>query len=295
MKYNYSIIIPHKNAPKLLQRCIGSIPQRDDVQIVVVDDNGDKDVVDWKMFLLNNNNKIELVITTEGKGAGYARNVGLSHAKGRWILFADCDDYYCDGFLDVLDKYKCQNLDVVYFSYLTVDFQGNKKPNLIIDKAIKESTQEIVDAIKYRQRVPWNKMISRSFIDAYNVHFEQCINGNDLFFSYQVGFYSHSVVLEPTPLYCYVHNTGSLTHKKKNSDAFYACILGHRLKSNRFYNYIGYSKWEKPLYKVFVSFLYKRGFIAFFQSLNVYIQNYKQFKKSKNEFVDFFENTKHSK
>ena len=35
----FSIIIPHKNIPSLLQRCLDSIPKRDDVQIIVVDDN----------------------------------------------------------------------------------------------------------------------------------------------------------------------------------------------------------------------------------------------------------------
>lgn len=38
---NYSIIIPHKNIPHLLQRCLKSIPRRKDVQIIIVDDNSD--------------------------------------------------------------------------------------------------------------------------------------------------------------------------------------------------------------------------------------------------------------
>ena len=36
---NYSIIIPHYNIPDLLGRCIKSIPEREDVQVIVVDDN----------------------------------------------------------------------------------------------------------------------------------------------------------------------------------------------------------------------------------------------------------------
>ena len=32
----YSIIIPHKNIPDLLRRCLDSIPQRPDIQIIVV-------------------------------------------------------------------------------------------------------------------------------------------------------------------------------------------------------------------------------------------------------------------
>jgi glycosyltransferase involved in cell wall biosynthesis len=40
---NYSFIIPHHNSPKLLERCLNSIPQRDDIEIIVVDDNSDKE------------------------------------------------------------------------------------------------------------------------------------------------------------------------------------------------------------------------------------------------------------
>ena len=38
---NYSIIIPHKNSADLLQYCLNSIPLRDDIQVIVVDDNSD--------------------------------------------------------------------------------------------------------------------------------------------------------------------------------------------------------------------------------------------------------------
>ena len=39
IEINYSFIIPHRNVPHLLQRCIDSIPKRDDIQIIIVDDN----------------------------------------------------------------------------------------------------------------------------------------------------------------------------------------------------------------------------------------------------------------
>lgn len=37
-QFNYTIIIPHYNIPSLLERCISSIPQRNDIQIIVIDD-----------------------------------------------------------------------------------------------------------------------------------------------------------------------------------------------------------------------------------------------------------------
>ena len=47
---NYSIIIPHKNTPELLRRCIKSIPQRDDLEIIIVDDNSSKEIVNFDNF-----------------------------------------------------------------------------------------------------------------------------------------------------------------------------------------------------------------------------------------------------
>ena len=50
MKYAFTIIIPHKNVPDLLQRCLDSIPKRDDLHIIVVDDNSDSKIVDFDRF-----------------------------------------------------------------------------------------------------------------------------------------------------------------------------------------------------------------------------------------------------
>ena len=35
--YHYSIIIPHKNTPRLLERCLCSIPTWDEIQIIIID------------------------------------------------------------------------------------------------------------------------------------------------------------------------------------------------------------------------------------------------------------------
>lgn len=39
MEITYSIVIPHYKIPELLVKCLLSIPKRDDVQIIVVDDH----------------------------------------------------------------------------------------------------------------------------------------------------------------------------------------------------------------------------------------------------------------
>ena len=69
----FSFIIPHKNNPTLLQRCVNSIPSRDDIQIIIVDDNSDPKIVDWNALKFNASN-LDIVFAKENKGAGYARN-----------------------------------------------------------------------------------------------------------------------------------------------------------------------------------------------------------------------------
>lgn len=72
----YSIIIPHKNCPDLLRRCVDSIPEREDVQIIVVDDNSDE----GKKQSLKEFKNLQVVLldSSQSKSAGRARNVGIS-------------------------------------------------------------------------------------------------------------------------------------------------------------------------------------------------------------------------
>lgn len=86
MEPHYSIIIPHKDIPKLLQRCLDSIPQRDDLEIIIVDDNSDPDIVDFDKFPGKDRLNTIIVFDKTGKGAGRARNVGIKNAKGKSFI-----------------------------------------------------------------------------------------------------------------------------------------------------------------------------------------------------------------
>lgn len=46
----YSVIIPHKNRQEIIQRCINSIPDRDDIEIIIIDDNSDSNLVDFDNY-----------------------------------------------------------------------------------------------------------------------------------------------------------------------------------------------------------------------------------------------------
>lgn len=102
----YSFVIPHHNTPDLLQRLVDSIPQRDDIEIIVVDDNSDNDK---KANICRSDVKIIYIDKAHTRGAGHARNIGMDAATGKWILFPDADDFYKPDFITVLDEYKAQS------------------------------------------------------------------------------------------------------------------------------------------------------------------------------------------
>ena len=66
---NYSFIIPHHNTPDLLQRLVDSIPQRDDIEIIVVDDNSD---YDKKANISRSDVRTIYIDKVQTKGAGRA-------------------------------------------------------------------------------------------------------------------------------------------------------------------------------------------------------------------------------
>ena len=219
----YSFIIPHKNCPDLLQRCVNSIPRRDDVQIIVVDDNSDPNVVDWNTFQFENEKSIDLILTKNCGSAGAARNVGLRRAHGKWILFIDSDDFYREGFLDVLDQHKDRDLDVLYFSVEAIDNE-TFEPSIIyqdIRKVYAESYKHktlSLEKIRYMNS-PVLKMTSKKLIDTYHIQFEDVILGNDIWYSYQVGFFSKKIDVITDELYIYcIYQKSTTFHRTVAKD-----------------------------------------------------------------------------
>lgn len=210
----YSIIIPHKDSLDWLQRCVDSIPQREDIQIVIVDDNSDIPGPDWARFR-EKNPRTALFLTQDGGGAGYARNVGLGKATGKWIVFSDADDFFNEGAFDVLDRYADKDNDVFYFPCdsrdgASLELTEDRRPSL--RRNIRNGN---LDELRYRSLVPWGKMIRKELIDRENLRFEEVEVSNDVMFSIRLGAAARNPGVIPSePLYCCTRNEGSLVYKK---------------------------------------------------------------------------------
>jgi glycosyltransferase involved in cell wall biosynthesis len=215
----FSIIIPHKNSPELLQRCLNSIPRRKDIQIIVVDDNSDENIVDFKNFPGLGEDHVEVYLTKEGKGAGYARNVGLTHAKGKWFLFADADDFFTENAFEYLFLEIDSPHEIIYFkidscySDTYEKAERDKHLNSFVDNFIKKR-KDSDNLIRYNYLVPWGKMIKAELIWRENAHFDEVVATNDVMFSLIIGHFALSISVSACIIYCVTIRKGSITRTR---------------------------------------------------------------------------------
>jgi len=222
MKYNYSIIIPHHNIPHLLKRCLDSIPRREDIQIIIIDDNSDSAKVDFKKFPGLEDPKVHLIFSKKGKGAGAARNEGLEVAKGKWLIFVDSDDFLTENALNIWDRYLTSDFDIVYSMVTSVDCETLQLSDRHLEKEnsyrkYKESKDKLSLWLRYSYTEPWGKLIKREFIIKNNIKFQESKVANDFLFSIKSGYYANRITFCEDMFYKYTVRSGSLSNNQYDS------------------------------------------------------------------------------
>lgn len=275
--YKYSIIIPHHDTPDLLRRLLNSIPYREDLEIIVVDDNSNPSIVDFEHFPGKNRPNVKTVFDKKGKYGGYARNLGLSVATGEKVLFADSDDFFNYCFDDVLNDYMFDNHDVVYFKANSLDSEKytNSNRSLLLNDYIDhfENDREKSELLlRYKFGEPWCKLIKRELIVANRIQFEERSIHNDTAFSYKVGYYAQSISVDTRALYCVTSRLNSVSRTITESKILerIECFAteelffeshGIPIKIHTHYNQLAKSWFSnKNTYKEGIQILYNLGF-----------------------------------
>lgn len=217
----YSIIIPHRNMPALLQRCLDSVPRRPDVEVIVVDDDSNEASLHVLADMARHeadsgNDGWQFVVGQSQGGAGAARNVGLRLARGRKVLFADADDYFNYCIRDVLDDYRDDDSDIVFFDVLSVDSErythADRATYLNRYIAAAATNWEYAQFhLRYSFGEPWCKLIKKELIDREELSFSEVPVHNDTRFSYMAGHYADTVKTDRRALYCVTSRQGSIS------------------------------------------------------------------------------------
>lgn len=211
----YSIIIPSKNLPELLQRALDSIPRREDIQVIVVDDASDPSLVDFDAYPGLDDPQVEVVFTKEARGAGYARNVGLARAAGLWTLFLDCDDCFMPDALQLMDSHREDDADIVFFDITSVysddlSYSPRHLSRSEYFTAFSSSRREF--CCRYLYSEPWGKMFRTTFLREGGFRFDETPMANDFRFSVMTGLAAGKVAADTRQLCCISERRGSLSH-----------------------------------------------------------------------------------
>lgn len=241
MEIVYSFIIPHKNVPHLLKRCLDSIPERPDIETIIVDDNSDLSTIGECDFPGTNrlNTKIIFLDHSRSKGAGRARNEGLKVAVGRWILFADADDFFTDKLPALLDKYKDDEVhDIVYLNSQIVNDRKEylSGPFSNYFERYKLGREHAEEVLRYYMWTPWSRMVKKRIIDDHNIVFDEIPVANDRVFSLNCSKYANTINVEYSIIYNYYKpETGSITDKYAMKTSNVLSRLNTQQKVNQLY------------------------------------------------------------
>lgn len=236
----FSVIVPHHDIPQLLQRCLDTIPDVPDIQVIVVDDNSSSDVVDFSHFPGSDRKYTTVVLDHSGLGAGHARNIGLQHAEGRWFVFADSDDFFTPEAFDIMNQYKDDSSDIILFKADSVD-SNDYTPStrhLQLNSAIDDA---LCGAISNKKAVlsvpsPWCKMFRRNHIQEHGILFDETYASNDQMFVLKATCWAGDAAVKVTPhvVYTVTTRSGSLDANKKKSPRNYLSTLDVLIRCNQF-------------------------------------------------------------
>lgn len=229
---DYSIIVPQKDSLKTLPRLLDSIPNKDRIEIIICDNSAlpvSKDDI-------NINREYKLVHADPKRYAGGARNEGLKVATGRWLLFADADDFFTSEAFSLFDKYVNSDYDLVYFKMGGV-YEDTMEPSdrgkLYSERIDAFLSGDITERyLRVHFDTPTCKMVRKSIVEAHNIKFDEVIAGNDSYFSMLAGYYAEKFTVDNGTVYVATTGRGSLT-RRRNINVTESRYLV-RLRKNRF-------------------------------------------------------------
>lgn len=175
-----SIVMPVFNVAPFLDASILSVLSQsfDDFELIIINDastdNGKK-VIEMYQGIDSRIKFIDLKFNTLG-GAGIPSNIGINHARGKYIGFVDSDDWVkSEAFERLISSAEKNNADLVIADFKTFD-ENTREISDAYDKKnwndIPLDTVINVDNFPQLYRlspVPWRKLYKTSFLRSNNI------------------------------------------------------------------------------------------------------------------------------
>ncbi|MEV7148372.1 CDP-glycerol glycerophosphotransferase family protein [Streptomyces sp. NPDC093084] len=167
----FSLIVPCHRVQGFLRECLDSVLDQSfrDFEVIAVDDrspDGSGAILDEYAA---RDPRVRVLHLPENVGLGRARNAGLPHAGGDFLLFLDSDDTLTPGALRaVADRLaETGDPDVLVFDYARTYWWGGTRRNALAE--VLSATDAVFTAAEHPEildllMVVWNKAYRRDFV-----------------------------------------------------------------------------------------------------------------------------------
>ena len=233
-----SIIVPAYNCEAYITKCMDSLVGQTypAIEIVAVNDGSR----DGTLSVLKRYQERVVIVDKENGGVASARNAGLQHATGDFILFVDSDDYLDGDCVErVVQKQEETDADIVRFSYRLVYPDGRlEKPidffeedRLVLKPAFRtEIYPYFLSAIRFNS--VWATLYKREIVDGLTF-VSGMKTAEDAVFSLEAYTCAQSALLVTDIFYYYVQTSSGLTGSSLHLLDKYKCnfqLSGYILK-----------------------------------------------------------------
>ena len=219
MEKAVSVIIPVFNREDTIKRCIESVLSGtlSDIEIIVVNDGSD----DNTLSVINTIDDERItVISQENAGQGFARNVGIMSAHGKYIAFVDSDDTIDGEMLRVMyeraerdgaDVVQCNITDIYPDGRRSIQLESSDETITVENKGY--YTDKYFTPCRHSYEV-CNKLINREFLMNSGVRFRDTKRffSEDLMFNLEIIAHLNKISFIPEPYYNYYQNNTSHLH-----------------------------------------------------------------------------------
>ncbi len=239
-KILFSIIVPVYKVEKYIDQCVQSILKQDfkNFELILVDDGSPDNCGKICDEYAKKDDRVR-VFHKENGGISDARNYGLKHAKGEYILFVDSDDFIFENSLEKIAEFlNDMDVDIVFLK----GFKFFGENHLVeIDQDIKFEMNDSKDKklfyISCMNKFPGSacgKVCKRTFLEINKLFFEKGLFSEDIEWLVRALKTANSIEALNVPYYYYRQNRfGSITNSvtSKNINSIVSIIKKHVVKS----------------------------------------------------------------
>ncbi len=218
----FSIIVAAYNVEDYIDECLEALKRQTytDFEVLVIDDASTDQTRARIEACIAGDERFTLLEQPANSGLAAVRNVGLSHARGEYVLFLDSDDYYVDDTLERLAaRLDADQLDLLFFGAETFYENARLRRERFEDQATREDITEVLAGPEFYVRFEETESfrpsaclfaVRRSLIEAAGLRFLEGIIHEDLLFLLQMIVLPERVSFLNEPLYMRRMREGSI-------------------------------------------------------------------------------------